>query len=238
MKEQVMKTQHNHLVWNRERLLTRPFFSIIMATYNRAPLLKRAIDSLLAQTEGDWQAIIVDDGSTDDIYSQISPYLRSCEKMKYLRKAHRGEAISKNEGIWASSGKYISFLDSDDEYHPSHLESRKSILMQNPSVKFLYGGAKIIGNQYVPDRFNYSSKINLNKCVIGGTFFIERSILISLSGFRKMPVGTDADLFDRAKDARVAMMKVDNTTYIYHHETEDSITNNFCASVLPSKAEG
>jgi hypothetical protein len=45
--------------------------------------------------------------------------------------------------------------------------------MKNSSVEFLYAGAKIIGNQYVPDRFNYAKRINLNKCIIGGTFFID-----------------------------------------------------------------
>ena len=97
--------------------------------------------------------------------------------------------------------------------------------MQNPSTGFLYGGAKIIGNQYVPDRFNYARKINLNKCVIGGTFFIERNILISLNGFRNILVGTDADLFDLAKKTRIVMMETNLPTYIYHHETQDSITN-------------
>lgn len=233
-----MSNGHDQIGWNRNELILPPFFSIVIATYNRTRLLKRAIDSLLSQTEEDWEAIIVDDGSTDDIYSHILPYLTSYEKIKYLRKVHRGEAMSKNEGIWASNGRYISFLDSDDEYNAGHLESRKSILMQNPMLKFLYGGATIIGNQYVPDRFNYANYINLNKCVIGGTFFIERTILISLNGFREMPVGTDADLFDRAKDAQIPLMKVDIPTYVYHHETQNSITNNFSPVVSLSGREG
>lgn len=232
-----MKNRHHRAVEARNGLTSPPFFSIIIATYNRAKLLKRALDSLLLQTEEDWEAIIVDDGSTDDIHAEILPYLRSCGKMRFLRKCHGGEAMSKNVGMSVSNGKYISFLDSDDEYHPCHLESRKGILMRNPALHFLYGGAKVIGNQYVPDRFDYTSKINLSKCVIGGTFFIERSVLISLNGFREMPVGTDADLFDRARDARIAMMKVNRKTYIYHHETEDSITNSFRAGVLLSKVQ-
>jgi glycosyltransferase involved in cell wall biosynthesis len=231
-----MKNGQSQVMLNRKQLISPPFFSIIIATYNRAQLLKRAIDSLLSQTEEDWEAIIIDDGSTDDTYSVISPYLRSYGKIAYLRKVHRGEAMSKNEGVWASNGKYVSFLDSDDEYHPSHLELRKRVLMQNPSLKFLYGGAKIIGNQYVPDRFNYARSINLNNCVIGGTFFIERTMLIYLNGFRELLVGTDADLFDRAKEAGIAIMKVNMPTYIYHHETQDSITNTFCASVSTLKA--
>ena len=142
-----------------------------------------------------------------------------------MRKTHSGEAMSKNSGMYSSFGKFISFLDSDDEYYPTHLESRKTILKQNPFVRFLYGGADIIGNQFVPDRFNYEKRINLNDCVIGGTFFIERSVLFNLNGFREIQLGTDADLFDRAMKVGINMKETDLQTYIYHRETEDSITN-------------
>ena len=210
---------------NSEKQLLQPFFSIIITTYNRANILKRALESMISQTEKDWEAIIVDDESVDDTYLQVLPYLRSTNKIKYLRKVHSGEAFSKNAGIYESSGKFISFLDSDDEYSPEHLQSRKAILMQNPSVRFLYGGVKIIGNQYVPDRFDYSQKIRLSECVIGGTFFIERGVLFLLKGFRNIELGTDADLFDRAKQLGIIFKETNLATYIYHHENEDSITN-------------
>jgi len=210
---------------NDVTLAPGPFFSIIITTYNRTHLLKRALNSLIPQTEEDWEAIINDDGSTEDTYSKITPCLRQYPKIKYFKKAHSGEASSKNTGISLSRGKFISFLDSDDEYNPYHLESRKTILVQNPAVNFLYGGVKIIGNQFVPDRFNPEKKISLNNCVIGGTFFIERNILATLNGFRNIYLGTDADLFDRAKKARLVMMETKLPTYIYHHEVQDSITN-------------
>lgn len=208
------------------KLASHPFFSIIIATYNRANLLTKALDSLISQTEEDWQAIIVDDGSTDDTYSQILPYLNSYPEIRYLKKVHSGEAMSKNAGICSSFGKFVTFLDSDDEYKPHHLESRKAILLQNPSIRFMYGGVKIIGNQYVPDRFDNEKKIDLNDCVIGGTFFIERRVLIQLGGFKKILLGTDADFFDRAIKAGIIMKETKFPTYVYHHETVDSVTNN------------
>ena len=134
--------------------LSSPFFSVIIAAYNRANLISRALDSLVNQTEQDWEAIIVDDGSTDNTYPGIFPYLKFYPGIKYIRQPHKGGAYSKNSGIKAASGKFITFLDSDDEYHPLHLGSRKSKLLENTSVKFLYGGGKVLGNQYVPDRFN------------------------------------------------------------------------------------
>jgi glycosyltransferase involved in cell wall biosynthesis len=204
-----------------------PFFTVIIATYNRADLILRAISSLINQTEKDWEAIIVDDESTDGTYLGILPVLQLHSNIKFIRHSHRGEAMTKNAGIDMATGRYVTFLDSDDEFEPMHLESRKSLLMHDPSIQFLFGGVRIIGNQFVPDRFDHEKKINLNQCVIGGTFFIERNVLITLGGLNDILLGTDADLFDRAKEARVKMIEVSLPTYIYHHENEDSITNKF-----------
>lgn len=209
----------------------QPFFSIIITTYNRAHLIKRAINSLVSQTEEDWEAIIVDDESTDNTHDQILQYISNNPKIRYIRKTHGGEVESKNKGIYSSNGKFVSFLDSDDEYDPDHLKSRKRILLKNPSVKFLYGGVKIIGDQYVPDRFDYSKKIHLKDCVIGGTFFVERHCLISLNGFSEALIGTDAVLFERAEKDKIEMMKVNIPSYIYHREYQDSITHSVLMSL-------
>lgn len=206
-------------------LVSQPFFSIIITTYNRSNLIKRALNSLVSQTETDWEAIIIDDESHDDTYLQVLPYLRSHNNIRYFRIVHGGEATAKNEGIKLSCGRFITFLDSDDEYNSIHLNSRKSILIQNPEVRFLYGGAIVLGNQFVPDRIDPTKKIELANCVIGGTFFIERNSIKSLNGFKQILLGPDADLFDRAKVARIAMMETKLPTYIYHHDTADSITN-------------
>jgi glycosyltransferase involved in cell wall biosynthesis len=221
-----MSNRFDHHKNDTVKRVSQPLFSIIIATYNRAQLLKRALNSLVSQTEKDWEAIIVDDQSTDNTYSHVLPYLRSCTKIKYIKKIHSGAALSKQEGIWACNGKFVSFLDSDDEYDPYHLESRKAILVRNPFIRFLYGGVRIIGNQFVPDRFNPAKRIHLDECIIGGTFFIEKGTLFSLGGFRNIPLGSDADLFDRVKKTQIPMMETKGPTYIYHHEKHDSITNS------------
>jgi glycosyltransferase involved in cell wall biosynthesis len=204
---------------------SKPMFSVIIAAYNRAELLERALKSLSGQSEKDWEGIIADDESTDDTYARILPFLKADSRIKYFRKKHSGEALTKNYGITMSSGKYITFLDSDDEYHRDHLASRKKILIQNPGISFLHGGVEILGNQYVPDRNDPSRPIHLKDCIIGGTFVIRRETLISLEGFRNIELGPDSDLFERALGEKVPMMKTDLPTYIYHHENPDSITN-------------
>jgi glycosyltransferase involved in cell wall biosynthesis len=206
-------------------LNSQVMFSIVITTFNRAQLLKRALGSLVSQRENDWEAVIMDDGSTDDTHMQILPYLKSYSKINYIWNPHRGAIPSKNYGIKVTNGKFVTFLDSDDEYHPAHLESRKKYLIENPSVKFLYGGVKILGNQYVSDKNNPSASIKLKDCVIGGSFIIERNVLLSLNGFRDIILGSDSDLFDRAQKAQVRMAEVQLPTYIYHHENPESVTN-------------
>jgi glycosyltransferase involved in cell wall biosynthesis len=206
-------------------LNSQSMFSIVITTFNRAQLLKRALNSLVSQTENDWEALIVDDGSKDDTHKQILPYLKSYSKIKYIWKQHSGTIPSKNYGIKTTSGKFVAFLDSDDEYHPAHLESRKKFLLKNPSIRFLYGGVKVLGNQFVPDKNNPSVSINLNDCVIGGSFIIEREVLLSLNGFQDIILGSDSDLFERAEKAQIRMAEIQLPTYIYHHENPESTTN-------------
>lgn len=208
---------------NQEFIL--PFFSVIVTTYNRSALLKRALDSLIAQTETDWEAIIIDDGSTDNTASLIKSYLENDSRIKYIYQKNAGYAMSKNTGIFLAKGKFVTFLDSDDEYLPMHLAERKLILMNNPKIDFLHGGVKVIGSQYVPDRFDYAKMVPLSECEIGGTFFIKREVAISFNGFKKMRLGSDGEFFDRINSAGVSIMKIQIPTYIYHRENADSITN-------------
>lgn len=213
----------------------RPFFSVIITTYNRSHSITRALASLISQTEKDWEGILIDDGSTDDTYVCILPFLESNVKLKYRKIIHGGESAAKNAGIALSQGRYITFLDSDDEYDSDHLKSRKAVLMRNPTVNFLHGGVKILGNPYVPDRFDPSVQIHLKDCVIGGTFFIERSLLNSLKGLNRILLGPDADLFERAQKAEAKIMKTDLPSYIYHHYTQDSITNTYKINIDKQK---
>lgn len=217
-----------------QSLVSQPFFSVVIATFNRAELLKRALDSLIRQTEKEWQAIIVDDGSTDNTHEQILPFLESFAGIKYFRKPHSGMVPSKNMGIRLAGGRFITFLDSDDEYHTSHLETRKRYLEDNPEVMLLYGGAKVLGNPYVPDKNDPSARIHLRDCIIGGTFVVERETLLSLGGFKEITLGCDFDLWKRAKQKKIIMAEINDPTYIYHHDNPDSVTNRLYRKVRTS----
>lgn len=222
----IFHTQKMEHAENTDALFPLPFFSVIITSYNRADLLKRALHSLIFQTEKDWEAIVVDDGSTDNTHAQIAPYLWSNNKITYIRQVSKGCVASKNSGILLSTGKYLTFLDSDDEFSPDHLATRKAIILKNPAVDFLHGGVKIIGSPYVPDRFDHEKMIHLRNCAIGGTFFMERKLAFLMKGFSAISLGHDADFLDRVIQSGATVIKTDLPTYIYHRETQNSITNN------------
>lgn len=207
----------------------QPFFSVIIATYNRSRLLIRALDSLIAQTDKNWEAIIIDDGSTDNTLEAVQDYLKWNSKIKYIQQESTGATSSKNKGLFLAKCKFITFLDSDDEYVPTHLESRKVILQKYPEIDLLHGGVKVIGNTYVPNRFDYTKSIHLSQCAIGGTFFIKRKLALKLKGFRKMPLGSDSDFLERATKAGTQIIKTNLPTYIYNRDIQNSITHNFMA---------
>jgi glycosyltransferase involved in cell wall biosynthesis len=97
-----------------------PSFSITIPTYNRAHLLPRAITSVLNQTFGDFELTIVDDGSTDDTEEVVKSF--ADPRIRYLYQSNSGGGAARNRGARASTGKYITFLDSDDEAVPTWLE--------------------------------------------------------------------------------------------------------------------
>lgn len=203
-----------------------PFFSVVVTTYNRAPLLARALKSLQAQTEADWEAVIVDDGSTDDTEEIVQGFLVIDHRLRYFKTPPSGATPAKNKGMALSKGRYITFLDSDDEYRPDHLQRRRKFLEAHPDILFLHGGITIIGDEFVPDRFDYSKKIHLSECAVGGTFVIAREIFTSLGEFNNIPLGSDADYLDRVLANGFPVARVNDPTYIYHREHDNSITNN------------
>ncbi len=107
--------------------------SVIIPTYNREKVLSRAVKSVLNQTFTDFEILVVDDGSTDNTKNIIQELQRQDKRIKYFRYTpNKGGNVARNLGIKKSIGKYIAFLDSDDEWLPEGLEERMKIFDQLP----------------------------------------------------------------------------------------------------------
>jgi glycosyltransferase involved in cell wall biosynthesis len=207
--------------------MTTPFFSVIICSYNRASVLSRALQSLLNQTETDWEAIIVDDGSNDDTYSVAMRFQEQNERFRYMKHPNRGVGYSRTAGIYAAFGRYCTFLDSDDEYLSEHLATRRPILAALPGVDILHGGAEIIGNPYVADRFDVSKQIHISECVMEGTMFLRREAALCLGGFGTERYGEGAALMERAQTLGLVIATTDIPTYRYDRTSPDSLCSTF-----------
>ena len=113
--------------------------SVVLPTYNRAFSTSRAINSVLDQTNEDFELIVVDDNSDDNTKEVVSKY---GNKIKYIRhETNRGASAARNTGIEESKGDYIAFIDSDDEWHPEKLERQVSVFSRASSkVGVVYTG--------------------------------------------------------------------------------------------------
>ena len=203
-----------------------PTVSVVLTVFNRENSLRRSINSLLTQSFRDWELIAINDGSYDDSYNILKEYKNLFSKIKVLTQENRKLAYSRNRGINSSSGKYITFLDSDDEYSEDHLIRRVEYMENNRDINLIHGGVKIMGDEFVRDKDNPNCFIHLSECTIGGTFFGKRGVFTTLNGFTENIYSEDSEFLQRA----VKLFKVEKVnfeTYIYHRESSDSITHKY-----------
>lgn len=202
-----------------------PAISVVLCTYNRVKLLPRAIDSLRQQTITDWEAILIDDGSTDNTPSYAANLLDIDNRFRYHRQENGGLTMARNAGLHQARAPWVTFLDSDDEYAAEHLELRLSYLQSHHNTDLLYGGAQIVGGpDFVPDLYDPSQNIPLSECYIGGTFVLRRAWAIKSGGFNRPDYGNDHDLAQRALATGI-VHKITAPTYIYHRDAPDSMCN-------------
>jgi glycosyltransferase involved in cell wall biosynthesis len=107
-----------------------PFFSVVIPTYNRAQSIREALDSVLGQTFGDFEVIVVDDGSTDDTAGVVRRV--TDPRIRYYYKANGERAAARNYGVAQARGMYVNFLDSDDVFYPNHLQAAFDFLSGKP----------------------------------------------------------------------------------------------------------
>src|SRR5215204_4822778 len=112
------------------------FFSIVIPTYNRAAFLPRIIQSIQGQTFQNYEAIFVDDGSTDNSKDIISSFSASDKRIKYLYQQNKERGAARNTGIQAAKADYIVLVDSDDELHSQYLNYLHDAISSHPQVDF------------------------------------------------------------------------------------------------------
>lgn len=114
----------------------KPYFSIIIPTFNRGGTLKITLDSVIAQTFADFEVLVMDDGSTDDTEAIVGSFLDPRIRFEWAPNSG-GPATPRNRGIEAARADWICFLDSDDRWHKDKLKKVAETIAANPGLDLI-----------------------------------------------------------------------------------------------------
>ncbi len=186
---------------------TRVNVSVVIPTYNCAPRLLRALQSVAAQTRSPAEIIIVDDGSTDDTAERVAGWkATAAATVRYVRQSNAGPAAARNHGMRLAGGDAIAFLDADDEWRAAKLEKQMPLL--NGDVGLVY-----CANSFVDSNgdalTNYERRIALHRGdvllpLFHELFLLTSAVIISKDAYRvvgefdeRLAVGEDYEFFLR-----------------------------------------
>ena len=205
------------------------FVSVIIPTFNRGDVLSRAIGSVLGQTFGDFELIVVDDGSTDhtkDLVTSLTGTIR------YIIQSHKGVSAARNRGILESTGKLVAFLDSDDEWREDKLEkqvklfeSRDQHFICHSDELWLRHGKIVIQKEIHRKQGGHFFERALERCLISPSAVIMTRSLLNETGYfdESLPAAEDYDLWLRIT-AYNSVKFVDEPLVIKHGDREDQLS--------------
>lgn len=215
----------------------KPRVSAILPTRDRAPVLRRTIDSVRSQSMTDWELIVVDDGSTDDTEEIVASY--GDPRIRFVRNTgRRGSAAARNYGIALARAPILAFHDAGDEWPPSKLETQLAafdilpasvgVVYSSMTWRYWDGSTK----EKTPPHFGADDEDTWKRALgrgIGGMYL--QSSLIRTSAFREAGGfdedfyrWVDLDLFMRL--ARVSRFQFVPGSAAIYHEMEGGISNN------------
>ncbi|MEN9521041.1 MAG: hypothetical protein RLZZ381_3629, partial [Cyanobacteriota bacterium] len=212
-----------------------PLVSVIIPVYNSAKYIQKAIDSVLDQTYGNYEIIVVDDGSTDETRQKLQPYQH---KIRYIFQENQGSATARNTGIKLAKGDLVAFLDSDDLWSiPEKLEKQVACFQQHPDLGGLNTGWKIVdgAGKHIKtvQPWHKAPKLDLEtwlkkKCVRTSAMMFRRPWLEKVGGFDpELRQSHDVDLILRLSLAgcKTEWLKEETVCYRQHdlNTTKDSL---------------
>lgn len=187
-----------------------------MPVFNGVPYLKDAIDSVLSQSYKNFEFLIIDDGSTEDVSSIIKSYKDS--RIKFLSRENRGLGSTLNELASMAASEYIFRMDADDICEITRFEKQISLMLADPDIVMCGGGVRyIVGTSYLPAFSPVLGDRNIKYALQQGRFPIchpaivfRKSAFLRIGGYRLGGAGEDLDFFLRMSE----IGKVENVNFL------------------------
>ena len=197
---------------------TKPFFSIITPTYNRASFLKEMIASVAAQTFQDYEHIIVDDGSTDETEQLISGLKEINPQIVYIKQENKGRSAARNVGIEAANGEYVCFLDSDDQWSDVYLSELRDRTSESDflATKMVWVNAATKQKTLRPiEGFTHSFPQRIIEHQIGMNVCVKRTLFFNSLFNITLSINEDFELWTRIiSKSNVDVIAVPESLYL------------------------
>jgi glycosyltransferase involved in cell wall biosynthesis len=201
-----------------------PKVSVMMPVYNTGRFVGRAIQSILDQTLGDLELIIVDDGSTDNSLHVIQSYARLDRRIRYVSRENRGITASRNEALAMATGQYLANIDSDDITRPERLSRQANYLDEHPECVLVCCRMQMIDPDGDPIcTINLESTHEEIDAIFMGrpgyfipvSMMVRRDVLIEIGGFcEQFALAEDRDLCLRLAE-RGRLANIPEVLYSY-----------------------
>jgi len=206
--------------------------AVIIPTYNRAATLGRALESVYTQSRQADEVCVVDDGSIDGTEELIK---QQYPDTIYIKQKNSGVSSARNKGVDATTSKYLSFLDSDDEWLPEKLETQLGALQAEPDFRLVHSDEIWIRNGKRVNQMDKHKKRGgdlfarcLPLCVISpSSVVMERSLYVDLGGFdESLPACEDYDLWLRLC-SREQVLFIDTALLKKYGGHEDQLSRQY-----------
>ena len=206
--------------------------SVVIPTHDRCAILPRALDSVLAQTWGDFELIVVDDGSADGTAEMVA---RDYPSVRLIQQANQGVSAARNTGTRAAGGEWIAFLDSDDAWLPKKLEYQLKAIDESSGYRLCHTEEIWIRRGKRVNQMKKHAKTGgriyqkcLPLCCISpSSSLLHHTLLEELGGFDESFVACeDYDLWLRVT-AREAVLFVDEPLLYRYGGHEDQLSRKY-----------
>ena len=216
-----------------------PLITIIIPVYNAKKYLRDCIESILSQTYHNLEIILIDDGSTDGSEKLVNDYAKSDKRIKVVHQKNMGLSDARNTGLKHATGKYITFVDSDDRIEPNMIENLFNALIDSQadiaicSFKEIYPNGKTRGFSHNYPKQVFTTEQALANMLQENGFMVSATMkLFPTNYFKgiKFPVdklhedvGTTYKLIMEAKK----IVFIPNEYYVYVHHNNSIINQTF-----------
>jgi len=126
--------------WTEDQAKDQPLFSVVIPVFNSQHTIEATVRSVLAQTERDFELLLVDDGSTDASLQHMRAAQRGDDRIRIVRGANQGVSATRNRGVSRTRGRLIAFLDADDLWDPCKLQRHAEVHAQDPLLDVSFAG--------------------------------------------------------------------------------------------------